>query len=355
MKLTKLIPEQKQSLKAKKEYHVAKWLNYAKIDKQKAVDVIRFVYSLIKRPMPTIYEASNPLEAQRLANKLKGTSKKFYPFGTYLTSYWASFYAYYDTFVDFGIITNEKFPKYFELRKVLDSNIFLTIEFDKAIILVGKPEVCLKNKRGLHCLTGKAIRWADGYGYHYVNGRRLPEKYFLSISDKTYSMDDFIREENEEYKSTCIAFMQEKYGEEYLVNFFREHLKEVDSFTDKKDQQYLQGTTGGMNVGVYTLFKGKINGESIAYVRCYCPSTDRMFFLGVDSVYTKAKDAIASLYRIPAKLKPHIESISRQGERFSTILSEEGLKLAKSLPEEDIKNVTHLTGAEYFKKMKYEY
>ena len=40
-----------------------------------------------------------------------------------------------------------------------------------------------------------------------------------------------------------------------------------------------------------------------------------VFFLGVDDSMNTAKDAIASLYRLPKKLIPHIKSISRQGKR----------------------------------------
>lgn len=149
--------------------------------------------------------------------------------------------------------------------------------------------------------------------------------------------------------------MQEKYGDEYIVNFFKKDLVEVDTFVDKKDEVFLKGTIGGMNVGVYTLFKGEINGEKIAYCRCFCPSTDRMFFLGVDPNNQTAKDAIASLYRIPTKLKPHIKSICRQGERFSTVLTEDGKNTLKTMSKEEISDVSSVSGAEYFSLIKYEY
>jgi hypothetical protein len=355
MKLTKLTEDQKKLLKTNKEKFVKKFLNNEKIDKKNAFAAIRFVYSLLKKEMPNVYKVGNPLAAQYLANKLKGTTKKYYSFGTYLTIYWASFYAYFETFVDFGIITKEKFPKYFELRKFIDSNIFMTIEFEKAIIIIEKPMICLKNENGMHNLTGKAIQWEDGYGQYYINGRCISEKYFKSISDGTFKIEDFIAETNEEKKSTCIAFMQEKFGDEYLITFFKKYLNEVDTFVDKKEEKYLIGTTGGMNIGVYTLFKGKINNAEIAYVRCYCPSTDRMFFLGVDEKYKNAKDAIASLYRIPMKLKSHIKSISRQGERFSTILTETGNKILSYLTKEEIENVSDLTGKDYFSLINYEF
>lgn len=355
MKLKKLTPEQKDLLKASKTKFVSKFLNNEKINKEKATNVIKFVYSLIKNEMPKVYKVGDPLSAQKLANQLKGTKKKYYSFGTYLTIYWASFYAYYETYVDLGIITKEKFPKYFMLREFIYSNIFMTIEFDKAIIIVEKPMVCLKNENGMHNINGKAIEWENGYGQYYVNGRSISEKHFKSISNKTFTIEDFINETNEEKKSVCIALMQEKFGDEYLVNFFRKYLNEVDTYIDKKDEKYLKGTTGGMNIGVYTLFKGPINGLEISYVRCYCPSTDRMFFLGVDSIHNTAKDAIASLYRIPTKLKNNIKSISRQGERFSTILTDNGKKLLKSMTKEEISNVSGLEGNTYFELIKYEY
>lgn len=133
-------------------------------------------------------------------------------------------------------------------------------------------------------------------------------------------------------------------------------MQEVDTYIDKKEEKYLIGTTGGMNVGVYTLLKGKVNEEEeVSYVRCYCPSTDRMFYLGVDNTQKNAKDAIASLYRVPKKLLHHIKYIQRQGERFSTVLTESGDSVRKTMVEEDYQDTITISGNEYFLKMRYEY
>ena len=112
-----------------------------------------------------------------------------------------------------------------------------------------------------------------------------------------------------------------------------------------------------MNIGVYTLFKGSTNNIDIAYVRCYCPSTDRMFFLGVHPDINNAKDAIASLCQVPVKLKDSLVSISRQGEIFSFNFNEKGTELLKErkLTTEDLHDVTSLKGDEYFKLLKFEY
>jgi hypothetical protein len=190
-----------------------------------------------------------------------------------------------------------------------------------------------------------------------VQGRNIPEATFLKLKADQYTLDDFTKEENEEIKSASIAYLQERHGDSYVVEFFRKHLTEVDTYVDRKEAKFLEGTTGGMNIGVYTLLKGKINGVNIAYVRVYCPSSDRLFFLGVNPNNTNAKDAIASLFRIPKKLKDHIDYIQRQGERYSISLTSNGISLLKAnmLSNNDLNDIVSIGGDEYFSKMRYEY
>ena len=80
-----------------------------------------------------------------------------------------------------------------------------------------------------------------------------------------------------------------------------------------------------------------------------------MFFLGVSPEHTKADDAIASLYRVPAGLENEIKYIQRQGERFSTVFTETGKKKIKSMSEKDIQKTVTLGGSRYFSLMQYEY
>jgi hypothetical protein len=122
---------------------------------------------------------------------------------------------------------------------------------------------------------------------------------------------------------------------------------------DKKDAKYLEKTTG-MNVGVYTLFKGKVMDEEIAYVRCYCPSTDRMFFLGVNPNNINAKDAIASLCQVPIEIKNELIEIRRVGEIFNFSFSQKATKLLKE-NKVNINKTVSLSGNDYFSKLTYEY
>jgi hypothetical protein len=183
----------------------------------------------------------------------------------------------------------------------------------------------------------------------------IKEDVFTKLTTKEYTFEQWVKEENEEVKSAVLSFMEEKWGSEYLFRFISDNLKEVDTYTDKKGEQFLKGTTGSMNIGVYTLFKGSVNNINLAFVRCYCPSTDRMFFLCVSDENTNAKDAIASLYRIPAKLKSEISYIQRQGERYSTVLTGNGKKVLSELTKEETADLVPISGNEYFSKIKYEY
>jgi FMN-dependent NADH-azoreductase len=58
---------------------------------------------------------------------------------------------------------------------------------------------------------------------------------------------------------------------------------------------------------------------------------------------------------VPKKLKQYITTINRQGERFSTNFTKEGLTLLKTLPKSDIEDLVSVSGNEYFSKIKYEF
>ena len=227
--------------------------------------------------------------------------------------------------------------------------------FNKKYVLVLKtPTKIIRNEDSLHSIDKPAIQFGD-YGMYYINGRKLSKDVFQRVSNKQYGFEEFLKEPNEDVKSAIISLIQEKFGDEYLFSFISKNMTKIDTYINEKSPEYLKGTTGGVNIGVYTLFKGDIEGNEISYVRCYCPSTDRMFFLGVENKYDKAKEAIASLYRIPIKLKNNIKYIQRQGERFSTVFDDAGKIKIKTMSMEEIQNTTTISGDDYFGKIRYEY
>jgi uncharacterized protein DUF6745 len=286
MKLTSLTVLQKERLKSIKEEYVTRFLSFQEINKNVCTELIGFVYSLIKKPMPKIYKVSNPLAGQILANKLKGTTKKFYSFGTFLTIRWASFYAYYDTFVELGIITKDKFPKYFKLREFMNSGIFMTIEFEKAIILIERP-VFIKRLNGrMHCVDGPAIKWRDSYCQYYINGRKMPKHIF----ENPITKEDFFKEENEEVRAGMYEIIEAK-KEGSMLELLGAH--EVD----RKTFVHEGGETEEMILfKTKEKFKGEtdLNGKEnvpLAWLKMICPSTNATFLLPSDSSFKSCEEA----------------------------------------------------------------
>lgn len=265
---------------------------------------------------------------------------------------WVSFYDY---FTEIKQIDNEDFNNY---KKLIESNVFDSFEFEKVVFAVKPPVVVHYNDNKIsHNLYGPSIVFADGTELYSVNGLTITKELFTSLHDRTYTTYDFFNEKNEEVKSAVISYIQSRDGDSGVYYFLKESISEVDTYIDVKNEELMVGTIDSPNVGVYTLLKGEINNIAIAYVRCYCPSTDRIFFLGVDPVMEKAKDAIASLYQIPTILKKNLVSISRQGEKFSSTFDEVTTKKLENneFTKEELSVYTNLSGDEYFELMTYEY
>jgi hypothetical protein len=265
--------------------------------------------------------------------------------------------SYYEYFLQETNILNDHAELINKLIAIVD-NSFMQIQLKDVCIVSKYPtNITRDTDNNLHNLDGPALTFADGYVQHYVNGTYIPPELFEQLSTKSYTFEQWTKESNEETKSLVLFFYEEKFGGEFLFDFLGKNLQKIDTYVDKKSTKYLAGTVKSMNVGVYTLFKGSLGDIKMAYVQCYCPSTDRMFFLGVNPKHTTAKDAIASLCQVPKKLHPHLVSIARQGEIFSFNFDATGTKLLQDqqLTPEDYQNTVGLKGAEYFAKIKFEY
>jgi hypothetical protein len=372
---------------------------YKTFDRKNTVDYIYEVYSITKKEKPVVIMAKNPWEYKKMFNALHtekyiqrvsdifnminnaGTSEKGEDLSKQLNeelsgeldielpdlkikSHWVSYCSIYSrSILSWYHFIHEELKvdtsKSAELKKLYSlvnktsmSRCFFTEGF---VLVLQTPNRIIRNANGFHNIDGPAITFLGGYNMYYVNGRKLTKEMFFKISNKEYTFDDFTKEGNEDIKSAAISLMQEKFGDSHIATFFENNLKEIDTYTHINNEEYLVGTTKSTNIGVYTLFRGNINDTIISYVRCYCPSTDRMFFLGVMNDHTSAKDAIASLYRVPRKLNGEIKYIQRQGERFSTVFSDKGKSIIKGMEKKDFQDVVSVSGNEYFSKMRYEY
>jgi hypothetical protein len=113
---------------------------------------------------------------------------------------------------------------------------FMSIQLDGLCIVSNFPKHISRNdENDLHSLEGYAISFDDGYGLNYVNGKFLPENIFNEINGSKYLLETFLKESNEEIKSAAIEMMQLVHGDSFLVRFFGDNLKEIDSYVDKKE------------------------------------------------------------------------------------------------------------------------
>jgi hypothetical protein len=326
-----------------------------------AIKCVEWNYKQIVKEKPVVLVAENPLEANLMISALKkekpGKNYLYYLFtmNIYSNCYYQWFKFIKDEF-KLPLTIETEFEECFQLYE--KSNIYCGAYFDNLCVVVKYPKYVFRDaQNNLHNINGVAVEWAysseeSKWNCYYIHGVNISKEMFTKLSDNTYTFEDFV---SEEIKTAALSFIEEKYGSEALFRFLSENLTETDTFVDKKNQEYLEGTTKGMNVGVYTLFKGSIGEIQLAFVRCYCPSTDRMFFLGVNPENTNAKDAIASLYRVPKSLVNEIKYIQRQGERFSTVFTDKGNQMLKTLSKEELADLVSISGDKYFSLMTYEY
>jgi len=356
--LEKLTPEQEALMYEVRDKWNDQLFKLPELNLEQLTVGVKWLYKYCGFEEPQIIVCESIHEAQITVNQMKHGDKwrenfSVEPLCSYGDINDYGWVAFYDFFTQIDVINNEDFNAF---KALVSSGYFSMIQMDTHCFVIKNPVHIHRNEQNqMNSVDDYAIKFSDGTGMYYVNGLFVTDELFDKLQNETYTFEDFSKETNEEIKSACISYMQQKHGDSYLFDFLSANMKEIDSYVDKKDEKYLVGTTQSMTVGVYTLFKGKVNDVQIAYVRCYCPSTDRMFFLGVDPKFKSAKNAIASLYTVPKKLVNQNKSINRQGERFSTTFTEDGKALLKTLTKEDFEDMTTITGDKYFSLMKYEY
>lgn len=378
-KLNELNEEQIAALSTHKDFWVDKIFKYQLHDRfnpEETIQNMKELYKMCGLAEPVVLVVDSPYACQLAVSyfefnenqkdikdgymskeDLAGIKKeglKYYEFSSYINYSDFGWLSYYDYFLKYTNIIDDQREKFEQVVKFVESS-FTSIQLEGLCVVSNFPSKIVRNaNNNLHNIDDYAIEFKDGYALNYYNGIYVENKMFNKLLNKEYTFEEFTKEENEETKSLILAYYEEKFGGEFVFRFISKNLKEVDTYVDKKKSIYLEGTVDSMNVGVYTLYKGEINSIEIAYVRCYCPSTDRMFFLGVEPTHEKAEDAIASLCQVPKGLHKHLTAISRQGEIFSFNFDEIGTNKLKT-KDINLKNVVSLSGKEYFKKIKFEY
>jgi len=219
-----------------------------------------------------------------------------------------------------GIINHENTNKYIEYLKSYPGYVIFLKGF---VFVCGLPREIHRDVEGrLHCETGPALSWEDGYSQYYWHGISIPRRWInepLSITS-----EDFLTESNAERRRA----LHEILGTDRLTEILELEtvdIKEVP-FQTWDQEGFLEAcqtgelgkemvnfteeeilTTPEKILPYYDLFiktniqtivllqtTDKVDGdEKASFIEVRCPSTGEIFHLGVPSDFTDASKARA--------------------------------------------------------------
>lgn len=202
MRIEKLTAEQEALFPAIREEWLAIGLSTELADRPRAEAAVDLAYAAggLAPPQRKLW-AQSPIEGARLAAELANTQIPDVvgaSFGQH-DGGWLSFYA---AFGRFGIDVH-RLDGLFELAKSCG----WWWAFGDVVVLTERPNHLSRDDRGrLHCETGAAIRWPDGWGVYAWHGVRVPEDVILRPHD--LSVERIEKETNVEIRRVMI----ERYG-----------------------------------------------------------------------------------------------------------------------------------------------
>jgi hypothetical protein len=198
-----MITELTKEQEAKFPFYVDKWLKIglstAPVDFEKAKDAARLAYACAELKEPkNFYFAESPLAAIELISKLQPSWQRSQiledmSYG-FADAHFLSFYDYF--WREFNI---EICAKLEGLMKVAETSGFISF-YDDTCVIQARPEIILFDELNrLHCETGPAIRFPDGFAVHAYQGTRIPSHW---VEDrKNIDPNEIIKIDNVELRA----------------------------------------------------------------------------------------------------------------------------------------------------------
>ena len=171
------------------------------IDSKKLLTFVKYTYEKLKKPMPRVFIASDPITAVAMAQKMGcKTIKTIHYFGIGYDSGWLSFYDY---FYRIGVLKKSA-DKFLIYKNIVDCGAFAYIFMDKAVISIRRPLYVKRNDRKqMHCTTGPAIEFPGGKFKSYrLNKIKVPEK--LILTPEKITKEDILGEKNVDVRREMI-------------------------------------------------------------------------------------------------------------------------------------------------------
>ena len=293
-KIESLTPEQESKLDIHRDAWFSKIFNYEFYQNhnvEKTEIAMKKLYKFCGLEEPRVVLLDSPMACQLEINRLKGNTGdniEYEPFSVYINAEdipWLSFYGYFMDNFDFL----DEYREDFNLILECVENSYAQIQMDEVCLVSKYPKKIARNANNdLHCTTGYAIEFADGYGQHYVNGRFIEEEIFKDCDALINAKIRFHNESNEDIKAAIITIIKENFGNEGLLEM-------LDAITvDEKNITHKNGYAETIRIyktkTSYPFLqnsKGELD-QPYAWIEFTCPSTKSVYLIDTCPTFTDA-------------------------------------------------------------------
>jgi len=192
---------------AKFDFYVEKWLKIGlsttPTNDSKVADLVADYYRAAELDPPKeIFIVDSPYQALMKANQIEG-NKELKWLSYVGGNFWAGWQARFDFYLSEGIVTDIE-----EIRPTLklSEEVGWIYPYDNVCIVTRKPKVIHFMNDNLHCPTGPAIEWHDGFCLYSLNDIRMDglEWFFDQTMDKKEKAKRIMSIENVEQRSEAI-------------------------------------------------------------------------------------------------------------------------------------------------------
>ncbi len=300
--LTELTPQDEARIIEVRDKYLAKLFNYVlleKFDAAKMIAGVNDLYEFAGLPLPKdVIIADSPLHAQKICNdynrkynndpSLPDQKWEFAITGDVSDYNWLSFYEFFMPME--GILTDEAKTNLQRIINIVDTGIFTSIQLEVLCVPVKMPNFISRDgENNLHCTSGPAITYVDGYGQYYVHGRHLEKTYFESTINKTLTREEYLSIGNEDIKGCINTIMNDEFGAQYLAEFLGAteidrvtvehptHTEELVLFRTKEKFSFARDSKGNENT-------------ALAWMQMTCPSTHNIYMISTCPTFENALD-----------------------------------------------------------------
>jgi hypothetical protein len=298
--LTELTAQDEARIIEVRDKYLAKLFNYVlleKFDAEKMKAAVNDLYAFANLPLPKdIIIADSPKAAQKICNDYNRTYNndpslpdqtwEFAITGDVSDYNWLSFYEFFMPME--GILTDEAKTNLQRIIDIVDTGIFTSIQLEVLCIPVKMPNFISRDaENNLHCTSGPAITFVDGYGQYYIHGRFLEQSWFDKTINKTLTREEYLAISNEDIKGCINTIMDAEFGPQYLAEFLGAteisrvtithptHTEELVLFRTKEKFSFARDSKGNENA-------------SLAWIQMTCPSTQNIYMISTCPTFEDA-------------------------------------------------------------------